>query len=100
MHTDNGAFRHIRMFGADLFHGSGRKTMAGAVDDVVGASHDEDISILVHHPGIGGLVVTRKLVEAGLAESLIGIPEADEAAGRQRQLDDDIAERAARHRLA
>ena len=53
LHADHGAFRDRRMGGQHLLHAAGRETVAGDVDDVVGAAHDVDIAVLVddsRHP--------------------------------------------------
>ena len=70
--------------------------MAGDVDDVVGAGHDEDVAVLVDVAGIGGLVVAGKGVEVRLAEALVRVPERRRGAGRHRQLDHERADLARR----
>jgi hypothetical protein len=91
--ADDGAFGDVRDGRQDLLHAAGRQPVAGDVDDVVGARHDEEVAVLVHVAGIGRLVVAGELVEIG-AEALIGVPQRRQAARRQRQLDDDVAQRA------
>ncbi len=54
--------------------------MPGAIDDVIGASHDEDIAVFVDDAGIGRLIVAGELIEARSPKALIGIPEGNEAA--------------------
>jgi hypothetical protein len=44
--------------------------MAGDVDDVVGARHDEEVAVLVHVARVRRLVVAGELVEIGRAEAL------------------------------
>ena len=100
VYSDDGAFGDVGMLGQHLLHGPGRQAVAGDVDDVVGARHDEKVAVSVDNAGVGGLVVAGKLVEIGLAEALVGVPQRRQAAGRQRQFYDHIAERAGRHGVA
>jgi hypothetical protein len=97
--ADHGAFGDVRMGGEHLLHAAGRQAVAGDVDDVVGAAHDVEIAVLVDEAGIGGLVVAGEVGEVAFAEALVGVPQRRQAAGRQRQLDDDGADLLARHGL-
>ncbi len=88
------------MTGADLFHRARRKAVAGDIDDVVGARHDEDIAVIVYVTGIRCLVIAGEFREAGGAKPFVGIPEARQAARREGELDGDIAKRTGRHLMA
>ena len=59
--------------------------MAGDIDDVVGARHDEQIAVVIDIAGIGGLIVAGKLREVGL-RNRVRIPQCRQAAGRQGHL--------------
>jgi len=83
---DHGALRDIRVRGEDFFDGTGREPVPGDIDDVVGASHDEDIALLVDVSGIGREVVARERSEIGVVEALVGVPERRGGARRHRQL--------------
>src|SRR5690606_42047448 len=66
-------------------------TVAGDVDDIVGAAHHEQIAVLVPVAAVPGEVIPR---EAGHVARLVAgvvVPHRGEAAGGQRQLDADIA---------
>lgn len=82
-HTDDGAFGDVGVFGEDFLHRAGRQAVAGDVDDVVGAGHDEEVAVLVDDAGVGRLVVAGELGEIGAFEALVGVPERRQAAGRQ-----------------
>ena len=45
--------------------------MARDIDDVVGATHDEEIAVVVLEAGIGGFVVAGKFAEIGFGEALV-----------------------------
>ena len=83
-HADHRALGHVRVRGEDLLHRPGREAMAGDVDDVVGAGHDEDVVVLVDVAGVGGLVVAGKGGEVCLAEALVRVPERRRGARRHR----------------
>ena len=63
------------MRGEHLLDRSGRKSVAGDVDDVVGASHHEDVAVVVDVAGVGRLVVTGEAREVGAEEAIICFPE-------------------------
>ena len=67
--ADDGAFGDIGMRGQHLLDRAGREAVAGDIDDVVGARHDEDIAVLVDIAGIGGVVVAGIVGEIGAARS-------------------------------
>jgi hypothetical protein len=67
--ADDGALGHIRMIRQHLLHAAGGEAMAGHVDDVVDAAHDEQIAVVVDEAGIAGQVVPG-LVQVGLQEAL------------------------------
>jgi hypothetical protein len=48
------------MIGQHLLHAAGGEPVAGHVDDVVGAAHDEHVAVFVDIAGVGGLVVSRE----------------------------------------
>ncbi|EGE58250.1 hypothetical protein RHECNPAF_3340049 [Rhizobium etli CNPAF512] len=98
--TDDRAFGDIGMLRANFLHRAGREAMTGTIDDVVGPRHDEEVAVLIDIAGVGGLVITGKLVEIGRSETVIRMPEGRQTAGRQGQPDDDIAERPRLDRMA
>ena len=77
--------------GQHLLHAAGREPVAGDVDDVVGAAHDEQVAVRVLEAGVRGLVVAGELGEVAFLEALVLLPQRRQAGGRQRQLDDDRA---------
>ncbi len=89
--TEHGTFRHIRVAGDNLFHGPGGQTMAGDIDDIVHTAHDDRYSRL--HP------CSRRrwshnnrgmLLMYDLNFSII-VVQGGQGAGRQRQLDYNVA---------
>ena len=86
--------------GQHLLHAAGREPVAGDVDDVVGAAHDEDVAVLVLEAGVGGFVVAGEFGEVAFAHALVGLPQRRQARRRQRQLDHDRAHRVGRDLLA
>ena len=71
--------------------------MSGHVDDVVGATHDRQVAVGVLEPGVGRQVVAGIGAQVrGLVGGLV-VPQRRQAAGGQRQLDDDIAGVAGAH---
>src|SRR5699024_7828906 len=67
---DDRAFRHIRVAGERLLDGAGGQAVAGDIDDVIGACHDEDIAVLIDVAGIPGLIVAGEGTEIGPLEAL------------------------------
>ena len=74
--------------------------MPGNVDDVIGAAHDEEVTLGVLISGVRGVVVAVELVEVARVEALLGVPQRRQAARRQRQLDRDRAHLASLDLLA
>ena len=74
--------------------------MAGDIDDVVGAAHDENVAVLVLEAGVGGFVVAGEFVEIAFAHARVGLPQRRQAGRRQRQLDHDRAHLVGRHFVA
>ena len=75
------------MAGEDFLHLAGGEAVAGDIDDVIGAAHHPDIAILIHHSGIGGVVIAGVVVQIGLAEACGRLPQRVEAAGRHGEFD-------------
>src|SRR5579885_2277510 len=97
--AEHGALGDVGVGGQHLLHAAGREPVAGDVDDVVGAAHDEDVAVLVLVAGIRRLVVAGELGEVALLEALVVPPQRRERARRHRQLDHDRADRAGRLHL-
>src|SRR5262249_62110004 len=87
--ADHRAFCDFPMAAKYLLHPTGREPMAGDVDDVVGATHDIDVAVLVLEAGVRGLVITRKLREVILLEQIVLLPQRRQTGGWQRQFCDD-----------
>src|SRR6516165_7591986 len=49
--AEHGAFGDVRMRGEHFLHATGREPVAGDIDDVVGAAHDENVAVVVLKPG-------------------------------------------------
>jgi hypothetical protein len=99
VNAEHGAFGDVGMRRQHLLHAAGRKPMAGDIDDVVGAAHDENVAVLVLEAGIGGFVVAGKFVEIAFAHARVGLPQRRQARRRQRQLDHERAHRTGRDLL-
>ena len=91
MGAEDGTLGDIGMVGDDLLHRPGGEPVTGDIDDVVHTAHDIDIAVLVDIAAVAGIIIAGKLGHVGLDEPLVVAPQRDEVAGRQRQLDDDIA---------
>ncbi len=74
--------------------------MAGDVDDVVGARHDEHVAVLVDKTRVCSLIVAGEFREIGFDETLVGVPKGRKRSRRQRQLDHECAYLAGFHGLA
>ena len=74
--------------------------MAGHINDVVGARHNEQIAVFIDITCVGGFVVTGKFFQIRFAKARFGIPQGWQAAGWQWQFDNDIAELTGGHRMA
>jgi hypothetical protein len=59
--ADDRAFSHVRMRRAPSSMPPVDKTVAGDIDDVVGARHDEQIAVLIDEAGVRSLVVAGEL---------------------------------------
>src|ERR1041385_3836564 len=64
--------------------------MPGDIDDVVRATHDPQIAILILKTSVGSLVVTRISLKIRLNMLGIFVPQRWQTTGRQRQLDHDV----------
>jgi len=73
--TDHCALGDVGMGGEDLLDRTSRQSVAGDVDDVVGASHHEDVAVLVDVAGVGSFVVPGEGREVSVAEAIICVPQ-------------------------
>ena len=78
--------------GKHFFDSAGRQPVPGHVDDVVDAAHHVEVAVLVHVAGVAREVVARVLRQVRPHEPVVVVPERRQAAGRQRQRDDDLAD--------
>ncbi len=88
------------MPGQNFLHCAGAQAMPCHVDHVIGARHDVKIAVLIHHPGIAGLIKPRKGIEVGFVEPVMRIPKRGQRSGRKGQFDRDRAQLARRNRMA
>ncbi|MNJ50129.1 hypothetical protein D3C77_453910 [compost metagenome] len=79
------------MTGDQVFHLTGGQPMPGDVDDVVGASHDVDKTIVIQITAVAGVVVTRIGREVSVQVALVIAPQRLAATWRQWQGNDDGA---------
>ena len=63
--------------------------MTGDVNNVVGASHDVEVAVLVSVAGVRGFIIPGKFVQIGFDEPVVSVPQRRQARRRQRQLDAD-----------
>ena len=85
------------MGGEHLFHRSGREPVAGDVDDVVHATHDVEVAVLVLVARVAREVVVRVLREIRRLVARVVVPEGRQATGRQREPDRERADLARGH---
>ena len=71
--------------------------MAGHVDDVVDATHDVDVTVLVLEAGVAGEVMAGMLGQVRLAVCLVVVPQRRQATRRQRQFQRDGPDLAGGH---
>ena len=71
------------MGGEDLLHAAGGEAVAGDIDDVVDATHDEEVAVLVLHARIASQVVTRLGAEVGLDVAVVVLPQGRKTGRRQ-----------------
>jgi hypothetical protein len=90
--ADHRALGDVLVLGKDFLHAAGREAVAGDVDEVVGATHDVDVAVLVEVAGIARLVVAGVVGHVAVDEALAVVPQGRKARGRQGQLDADIAD--------
>ena len=89
--ADHGALGHGGVAADQLLHLAGRQAMPGHVDHVVGAAHDEHVAVLIDVAAVGGVVVAVVGLQVAVAKALVVVPQGRQAAGRQRQLEADVA---------
>ena len=80
--ADHRAFGYGRVGGQDFLHLAGGEAMAGDVDDVVGATHDPDVAVVVDRSSIAGAIPAGEVGEVGGVVALVVLPESGGAAGR------------------
>ena len=90
--ADDGAFGDVGVGGEDLFHAAGGQAVAGDVDDVVDARHDEQVAVFVLHPCVAGEVVAGLGAQIRIDEAVVVLPQGGQAAGGHGQLDHDAAD--------
>src|SRR5690349_3458604 len=66
--------------------------MSGDVDDVVGATHDPQISVVISVTSVGRLVIPGIRAEIRFEIRVIVVPQRRQTTRRQRQLDRDVAD--------
>jgi hypothetical protein len=98
--ADHGALGDRRVRGEHLLHRAGRQAVPGHVDDVVGAAHHVQVTVVVEAAAVAGQVVTRVGGQVRRDVALVVLPQRRQAPGRQRQPDDDGAVGAGRHVVA
>src|SRR5690554_2383574 len=91
MDTDNGTLGYGLVGPDDFFHFAGREPVSGNIDDIIGATHDEKVTILVKVAAIASQVVARISGHIGALKTLGVLPNTNQAAGRQRLFDDHAA---------
>src|SRR5215470_1680458 len=87
---DHGTLSHRGMAGQHLFHLAGGQPMAGHVEHIVGAAHDEQVPVRVHVTAVTGQVAPRVMRQVRVDVALVVAPQSGQATGGQRQADDDL----------
>ena len=99
-HSNNRAFRHIRVVGQHFFHRAGRQAVAGNIDHVVGPRHDIDITIFVDHAGVTGFVIAGERGQIRFAVPCLGVPQVWQGTRGQWQFDCNSAKITGGQRIA
>src|SRR5215468_3949285 len=91
-HAHYRALRHVGMTGQHFFHGARGEPVASDIDDVVDATHDVEIAVLVLEARVAGQIVAGMALEVGTLVPRVVVPERRETAGRHGQPDGDGAD--------
>ena len=88
------------MVGQNLFHAACGQPVAGNVDDVVGARHDEYVAVVVDISGIRSFIKPRKFFQIGFDKSVVIVPQGGKRPRRERQFHHQRADFAGLYRFA
>src|SRR5499433_507508 len=74
-HHHHRALRHVGMAGQHLLHGARGESVARHVDDVVHATHDVDVAVLVLESRVARQIVAGMALEVGALVARVVVPE-------------------------
>src|SRR5215469_16691578 len=80
---DHGALSHRGMTGQHLLHLAGGQPVAGHVDHIVGAAHDEQVPVRVQMTAVTGQVAAGVLRQVRVGVTLVSAPQGGQATGGQ-----------------
>ena len=74
--------------------------MTGDINNIIGAAHHKNITLVIDKAGIRGFVISREFFQIGCQKTLIIVPQRGKRARRQRQFGHQRTDFAGRQRVA